>query len=92
MKKTYHMCWETAGKTSLLVIVGSSGMPGGRRVSGERVQEQEKGTDWAEAIFAYTLLLRTLQMKILPGLEHIGVNATWSLGKQSLKYLAIFQP
>lgn len=62
-----------------------------KNVSGERVQEQEKGTGWAPAIFAYALLLRTLQLKILPGPEHIGVNTTWSLRKQSLKYLAIFK-
>ena len=62
-EETYHLCWKGAGKTSLLVILGSSGMPGGRRVPGERAQEQEKGTGGAEAIFAYTLLLRTLRWK-----------------------------
>lgn len=45
---------------------------------------------WSHLCYAF--LFRTLQRKILTGLEHIGVNATWSSGKPSLKYLAILQP
>jgi len=59
-KEAYHLCREGAGKTLLLVILASLAKPGGSSMFGERVQEQEKGTGWAEAIFAYTLLLRTL--------------------------------
>lgn len=73
------------------MILASSEMPGERRVSGERVQEQDKGTGWTEVIFACTFLLRTLQKKISPGLGCIGITAAWRLGKQSLKYLVIFQ-
>lgn len=57
-------------------------------MSAERVREQEKGTDWAEAIFAYTLLLRTLQIKILPGLELMLLGASESRVLNSWQYFS----
>lgn len=60
-------------------------------MSGERVQEQNKVTGWTELIIACTLLFRTLQKKEYPGLGCIGITAAWSFGKQSLKYLAVFE-
>lgn len=60
-RKLINSVGKVQGKPLFLVILRPSEMPGERKVSGERVEEQDKGTGWTEVIIACTLLFRTLQ-------------------------------
>lgn len=98
-KETHNLCWEGAGKTSL--FWGFWGLQRCQEKEGylekgcrSRTRELAELKSSLLVLFCSGLCRRKnvyIGMSSIERMSSIGITAAWSFGKQSLKYLAVFE-